>query len=101
MANRNPAFLRRRAQTFSVAENTAAGDTDVGDAGSRRPGPGRRPAGLRFSKVSDAASFDIIATRGSRPDTDERGAEPRGEGEVLGDSEGAGWEGRNVHSRSS
>ena len=46
---------------------------------------------------TDADSFDILVDLRRRPDTDKRGAEPRGEVELLGDGAGEGRQGRNGH----
>ena len=91
VANRNPAFSGG-ARTFSVPENTAP-STDVGSPSRRLPTatatadlhPGRDGRGLVRHP------FDLRR----RPDTDERGTEPRGEVELLGDGPGDGRQGRD------
>ena len=89
-ANRNPAFSNR-SHTFNVAENTPPG-ADVGSLVAALD-PRRRHADLRFGRDGQRLVRHHSYQR-RRADTDESGAEPRGEGELLGGGESAGRQGR-------
>ena len=80
VANRNPTFSGG-SRTLSVAENTLP-NTDVG-APRRGNRPRWRHADLHPGGGGRGVVRHLVNLR-RRPDTHERGAEPRGEGEVLG-----------------
>ena len=76
---------------LSVAENTPP-NTDVG-APIAATRPRRRHADLHPGRGGRGLVRRPVDLRRG-PDTDERGAEPRGEGELLGDGPGEGRQGR-------
>ena len=90
VANRNPAFSGG-SRTFSVAENTPPG-ADVGSLVAALD-----PDGDTLTYILGRDGQRLVrhhSHQRRRADTDERGAEPRGEVELLGGGEGAGRQGR-------
>ena len=91
VANRNPAFSGG-VRTFSVAENTPPG-TDVGSLVAALD-----PDGDTLTYIPGRDGRRLVrhhSHQRRRADTDESGAEPRGEVELLGGGEGEGRQGRN------